>query len=1129
VKSTGAERSVPADDTPIDNADIRSLLLASGRLGRDLLAVDWAATPLGPPANWPQSLKTIVQVVITSRFSMWMAWGPELTFFANESYRRDTLGAKYPWALGKPASEVWAEIWPEIGPRIETVMQTGVASWDESLRLILERNEFAEETYHTFSYSPLTDDGGQIVGMLCVVTEDTKRVIGEQRMTILRELASSLTAARSEADVFANASDALSDNLGPLPFTLTYLFDEAGTGARLAFGTGAATPHSRSTTWPVRDVLRGRSVIVDDLGERLATLPSPAGLNPPEKAIVVPLRSQTGERPYGFIVAGISAYQPFDSEYEGFISLVANQIAAAIANARAYEAERQRAERLAELDDAKTRFFTNVSHEFRTPLTLLLGPASDSLGDRTEPLPRAQRARIELVQRNGERLLRLVNSLLDFSRLESGQVDAQFQSIDLARYTAQLASMFRAATERAGIDLTVECAPLGGEAYVDREMWAKIVSNLLSNALKFTFEGGITVRLAAVEIEGSRRIELAVTDTGVGIEASEQSHLFERFHRVAGVRSRTYEGSGIGLALVAELVGLHGGTVSAESAPGAGSTFRVQLPFGSAHLESGVVTQGATDVAHDPEYLVGGFVEEAMRWLENDTVLTGPLATTGANSVDRPLVLVADDNADMRHYVAALLTDLCEVVTAADGVEALALARSRAPDLVLTDVMMPNLDGFGLLAALRADPAIGPVPIIMLSARAGEEAAVEGLTSGADDYLVKPFSALELVARVRSNLELDRARREVSERERQIAQELQRSLVPSEKFVVEELEIATYYQAGVQGTQVGGDWYDVIELGAGRVALVIGDVMGRGVRAAAVMGQVRSAIRAFSQVDLPSDRILAFLDKTVREFTGGQIVTCIYGVYDPSDRSFTFGNAGHLPPFIKAPGSTTTRLEGGLSAPLGSSPAVFRQARVILPEHALIVLYTDGLVERRSESLDARMDEAAAVIDDLVAGVDDLPGLLADRLCPNGSDDDVAILAAQLIHPDKWRVESFAVAAEESAIPVARAGIRRTLDAWSIPASVIEDAVLIGSELVTNAIVHGQPPIEMRLRRTGSEVSLEVSDAASFYPRRRHPTPDEEHGRGLGIVEVLVRDWGTRITDSGKSVWCAIAIPPTPD
>jgi CheY-like chemotaxis protein len=410
----------------------------------------------------------------------------------------------------------------------------------------------------------------------------------------------------------------------------------------------------------------------------------------------------------------------------------------------------------------------------------LLGPASDSLGDRTEPLPRAQRARIELVQRNGERLLRLVNSLLDFSRLESGQVDAQFQSIDLARYTAQLASMFRAATERAGIDLTVECAPLGGEAYVDREMWAKIVSNLLSNALKFTFEGGITVRLAAVEIEGSRRIELAVTDTGVGIEASEQSHLFERFHRVAGVRSRTYEGSGIGLALVAELVGLHGGTVSAESAPGAGSTFRVQLPFGSAHLESGVVTQGATDVAHDPEYLVGGFVEEAMRWLENDTVLTGPLATTGANSVDRPLVLVADDNADMRHYVAALLTDLCEVVTAADGVEALALARSRAPDLVLTDVMMPNLDGFGLLAALRADPAIGPVPIIMLSARAGEEAAVEGLTSGADDYLVKPFSALELVARVRSNLELDRARREVSERERQIAQELQRSLVPSE-------------------------------------------------------------------------------------------------------------------------------------------------------------------------------------------------------------------------------------------------------------------------------------------------------------------------------------------------------------
>jgi signal transduction histidine kinase/serine phosphatase RsbU (regulator of sigma subunit) len=1127
---------VSADGTAVENADIRFLFLSSGQLGKDLLAVDWEATPLGPLADWPQSLKTIVQVVITSRFSMWMAWGPELSFFANESYRRATLGAKYPWALGKPASEVWAEIWPEIGPRIEAVMKTGVASWDESLLLILERNGFAEETYHTFSYSPLTDDGGKIVGMLCVVSEDTKRVIGDQRMTILRDLASALSSARSEEDVFANASVALSANLGPLPFSLAYLFDDRGTGARLALSAGATasdpiappTIDAGDGSWPVREALRGRSVIIDDLQERFQAVPSREGFNPPEKAIVMPLRSQTGELPYGFLVAGISAYQMFDSEYEGFVVLVANQLAAAIANARAHEAERQRAERLAELDDAKTRFFTNVSHEFRTPLTLLLGPASDSLSDQADPLTPLQRERTELVQRNGERLLRLVNSLLDFSRIESGRSDAQFEPIDLALYTAQLASMFRAATERAGIDLAVECSPLGEEVFVDREMWAKIVSNLLSNALKFTFEGRITVRLAEVEVDQLPWIELSVTDTGVGVAPAEQAHLFERFHRVAGVRSRTYEGSGIGLALVAELVALHGGTVTATSSPGAGSTFKVLVPFGSEHLATGVVLDRSSDVARSPEILVGGLVDEAMRWLDGSTVPIGALSGVDrAGAVERPLVLMADDNADMRQYVAGLLVDLCEVVTASDGLEALEFARSRTPDLVLTDVMMPNLDGFGLLAALRKDPVTTRVPIIMLSARAGEEAAVEGLSAGADDYLVKPFSALELVARVRSNLELDRARREVSERERQIAQELQRSLMPSEHFDAGELEIATFYQAGVQGTQVGGDWYDVIELGAGRTALVIGDVMGRGVRAAAVMGQARSAIRAFSQMDLPPATMLEFLDKTVGDFTDGQIVTCIYGVYDSSDHSFTFGSAGHLPPFVKAPGIPTRRLEGGLSGPLGSNPITFNQARVILPEDALLVMYTDGLVERRSESLDDRINEAAALIDDTSASGQDLVTTLVDRLCPNGSEDDVAILAAQLLgHPDRFSVATFAVPADEGAVSMARTRIRESLESGAIPASVIDDVVLIGSELVTNAIVHGHPPIEMRIRQTASEVTLEVFDTATFFPRRTHPSPLEEHGRGLGIVDVLARDWGTRMTDGGKAVWCSVAIPP---
>src|SRR3954465_10665853 len=192
----------------------------SGQVGADLLEVDWAATPLGPLDDWPRSLESVVRLMLTSRFSMWMAWGPDLTFFCNDAYRRDTLGQKYPWALGRPASEVWAEIWPEVSPRIETVLATGQATWDEALLLFLERSGAPEETYHTFSYSPLAGDDGRIVGMLCVVSEDTERVIGERRLATLRDLGAAICAARTEAEVLAAARTQLEVDRRSLPFSL---------------------------------------------------------------------------------------------------------------------------------------------------------------------------------------------------------------------------------------------------------------------------------------------------------------------------------------------------------------------------------------------------------------------------------------------------------------------------------------------------------------------------------------------------------------------------------------------------------------------------------------------------------------------------------------------------------------------------------------------------------------------------------------------------------------------------------------------------------------------------------------------------------------------------------------------
>ncbi|MBR0779672.1 PAS domain S-box protein [Bradyrhizobium diazoefficiens] len=426
---------------------------------------------------------------------------------------------------------------------------------------------------------------------------------------------------------------------------------------------------------------------------------------------------------------------------------------------RAYEEQRQRAEALAEIDRTKTAFFSNVSHEFRTPLTLLLGPIEDALGDREQPLGARQRERIDVVQRNALRLHKLVNTLLDFSRVEAGRIQAVYQPTDIALLTHDLASSFRSACEKAGLLLTVNAPPLAGQVFVDREMWEKIVLNLISNAFKFTFDGAIRVDIAA---EGNSAV-LRVTDSGTGIADSELPRIFERFHRVEGARGRTHEGTGIGLALVKELVELHKGAVSVESVLGKGSTFTVRVPFGSGHLPQDRV--GAARLQASTATHAEAFVSEALRWLPDGTmaedldrqsepILESEESLPGA----RAHVLLADDNADMREYLGRVLGTGYEVTATADGEEAFAAARRVHPDLILSDVMMPRLDGFGLIQRLRDDPELRNVPVIFLSARAGDEAKVEGLQSGADDYLVKPFSASELRARVAVNIDLSRAR-----------------------------------------------------------------------------------------------------------------------------------------------------------------------------------------------------------------------------------------------------------------------------------------------------------------------------------------------------------------------------------
>ncbi|QEH38459.1 Sensor histidine kinase TmoS [Aquisphaera giovannonii] len=764
-------------DDPDPQHDPLAFLAGGGEMGRRIREFDWSTTPLGPLGGWPRGLRSALSICLNSNFPIAIYWGADLVLLYNDDWS-PIPGEKHPWALGRPARQAWPEIWHIIEPLFGRVMATGEATRSRDQLLPMRRHGFTEECYFDYTFSPIRGEGGQVEGVFNAVLETTTRVIGERRLRTLRELgAREAGEARTAGDACLSAAQVIAEDPHDLPFALLYLLDGgrratlaglAGLGGDTAAGPAAVDLDAPDAPWPFRLVAEaGRPVEIDDLPARFGPLPGGAWPEPTRRAVVLPLARPGQAQLAGFLVAGVSPRLALDDDYRGFLDLLAGHVAAAVAAARAYEEERRRAEELAELDRAKTAFFSNVSHEFRTPLTLMLGPVEDMLAAPAGRVPAGDRSLLEVVRRNGLRLQRLVNALLDFSRIEAGRVRATYEPTDLAALTADLASNFRSACEKAGLSLAVDCPPVGEPAFVDRQMYEKVVLNLLSNAFKFTLEGGIAVSLR----RAGGAVELRVRDTGTGIPADEMPRLFERFHRVENARGRTHEGSGIGLALVQELVKLHGGSIAAESEVGAGTTFAVVIPLGSDHLPRERVGTGGRAA---PATGADAFVEEALRWLPDAAApddlgpdLPGrpddlPVSPPRPDA-ERPRVLVADDNADMRRYVLRLLSGAYAVEAVADGAAALDAARRRPPDLILSDVMMPRLDGFGLLKALRADPATAAVPVILLSARAGEESRVEGAEAGADDYLVKPFGARELLARVAAQVQLARLRREAQE------------------------------------------------------------------------------------------------------------------------------------------------------------------------------------------------------------------------------------------------------------------------------------------------------------------------------------------------------------------------------
>jgi signal transduction histidine kinase/DNA-binding response OmpR family regulator/anti-sigma regulatory factor (Ser/Thr protein kinase) len=1193
---------------------LRTAFERGGEMGRRMMELDWAATPLGPPPAWPGELRNAVATMLASRAQMVIFWGPHYCALYNDAYIA-TMGSKHPDFLGRPGREMWAEAWVVLQELFDGVVARDESFWAKDHPFMLERYGFLEETYFDISYDPIRTSDGAVGGVFCVVSDTTGRVLGERRVSTLGALGSRLADSPDQAALGAEVAKVLGENPADVPFAALYLDDPRGEpGLTLAGSCGGPAfgrlDHAANAV--VEAVVRtGRADRLPARRVRSAPPPSAA-----DEALMLPVGIGTAN--VGVLIVGISRFLALDQGYHDFLTLADAQISRAVANLRAYQQERWRAAELAALDAAKTNFFSNISHEFRTPLTLILGPIEDLLS--APDLTDEQRERLLPMQRNGMRLLKLVNTVLDFSRLESGRLNAAYRPTDLADYTARLASTFRSATERAGLELVVDAKPLPAPVYVDRELWEKIVLNLLSNAVKFTRTGRITVRLSA---EDGAAV-LAVSDTGVGVAAEDLPLLFDRFHRITGSWSRSHEGTGIGLALVRELAELHGGTATAESEVGRGSTFRVRIPIGAAHLDSGRIVPETAVVA--PEVEPRLYVEEAHWWLgESQPAPAVPPETGGVRPGRRGRILFADDNADLRDHVARLLRPYWDVTTAVDGRDALDKASAEAFDLVLTDVMMPRLDGFGLIAALRSGEGTSDVPIVVLSARAGEEASVEGLSAGADDYLVKPFSARELIARIRANLELGQLRRQIISRlrglvdaaaavstvgstadvlsvaarhvqamtsagrvvlttpggraevdagadaslppqtvlplpdtfgaalgglivwpgadgapepvllaqlarliglrlenarlyeaEHRIASTLQHSLLPHSLPRVPGAIVASRYLPGSAEAEVGGDWYDVIQGPDRQLYLVIGDVVGKGVQAAAGMGQLRNALRAYILEGFDCGVALTRLNRLVDNLGQRQFATVVCVRFDPATRRLRYSSAGHPSPVLAEPGEPGTFLySSALGPPIGAlAGSTYPTLETRLERGNRLLLYTDGLVEDRRHGIDSGLAELSVAVGKPADHVEDLLDDLLVKAARQSRRDDIALLALQATEPREFTLR---LPAEPTRLSVLRRRLGDFLAALGVPDNDVFDITVAASEAAANAIEHpvapSEPVITVEAAVDEDAVLVTVRDTGRWRPA----TDAGFRGRGLALIGAL-SDLVVLRSDSGTAV-----------
>lgn len=762
--------SADATQVAVDCWTAASLFFGDDDTARAHRDIDWSATPLGAVETWPTELTAAVATVFASDVAMLLWLGPDLVQVFNDAFR-PFLGVKYPAAVGQPAAQCWPDVWEEMGPLAESALQGRTTKGTEVRLLMDRRGGLLEETYWTFSYSPIRRFDCDVLGVFVATSDVTDNVLGRRRMNAVQQLGSiSATRRQHPAVTCRTATSTLSKIGDDFPLVMTYLdpistFDTSrehrlggsenvvalvdgrvvelvavGGGMApddahgwLADGPGVKAVAEVAHTGDMEHLKglsgdgNGRGPVVDDV--------------PLDDVVVLPLRIAGREEPVGVLVVGVSPFHVVDDQYLEFLDVVAGRVSTTLTDVLAFEYERQRSTALADVDAAKTHFLENISHEFRTPLTLLLAPLKDLLESSAEP---SEREIVETAYRNAARLKELVDSLLDVAGASTGAIVVDREATDIVELTRGCIAQFDNIVTTSDLSLNVDLDPVESrQVMIDREKWTRIVTNLVSNAVKYTHSGSVDVSMSS---QGSD-IVLQVADTGIGIEADHLPHVFDRFYRVDDARGRSAEGSGIGLALVSELASAMGGTVTVDSVADRGTTFTVIVPADASRADS----PSGRPLPRTADSVAGLSVPQGQ--------ITSHGGVNGGGSRS---VLVVEDNPDMADYLVRLLTAQDWDVHVAGEVEsALAFARGERPGLVLTDVMLPGRSGLDLVTELRSDPSLVRVPIVVLSARAGTSAAVEGLRTGADDYVAKPFEQRELLARVRVHLELSAIREEL--------------------------------------------------------------------------------------------------------------------------------------------------------------------------------------------------------------------------------------------------------------------------------------------------------------------------------------------------------------------------------